>query len=273
MYGAQGLKALFEELKYKKQTQRTYTHHILFLQRNLGELDKLSYDTIYNYFLGIKDKLSPNMRSSALKSLRMLYVAQGNELYKELTCKNFGIPVNHNSLQVMSKQELEATIEQKKPEDYSDPVEVRDYTLLMILARTGAKLGETIDLKFRDFYFNSERPYVQVTNNFGISRKIDLSKDLSDYAPRALETLKESSIKSGIMNPEYIFTSSDKHCKISESVMWHMLNDRFGVTSHVIRNLVLSEMQSEKTDPKIISRRLGIVKKRASRKYEFVYPA
>jgi integrase len=263
----QELIEIFEKAKYSLKTVRTYAQQLLYLQDLLGDLDKVNLSDIKNMISnlrGVKPIRSIKLSVSALKTF---YNLTKDPLAKEINLERLGIFVNEIKKEYVSPERLEEIIIKERP-DYGNSLEVRDYTAFLTFANTGAKLNEVCKLKFDDYHINAERPFIKIGGGQKNQRDIPIDNFFLVYLHCVFPFWNEALAQHGIEKPEFVFTSMYSKEPVHSRMMEKIII-KYGVTAREIRNSFLAKLQRNKTNPKIISRLMGISEYNAIRPYRF----
>jgi len=115
-----------------------------------------------------------------------------------------------NSINPLSSEELKLFLDKVK-EHYSD-----HFTMILLLARTGMRIGEALAIKWGDIDFNSR--FIQVERSIvrgeistpknGKSRRVDMSRQLADALKDHELESKKKGLALGLGEiPEFVFTN------------------------------------------------------------------
>ena len=274
MRTAEQISKLFKDAGvYKIKTIKTYTPMVRLWQKHVGDPDTFSLDTV-NDSISLLTRIYPQTTvKMALYALKSYCLETNNELGNELTAARFHVMDNvRDSREYVSKERLENILTDNVLKDVSDPLNLRNYLLLLTFARTGAKLEEVRNIRFEDVHMNDIEtgPYICINAKTPESRIVPLKKDIVIY--HLAFNSWHNILRNNEINSEFVFTSMKRHERMHPRAIYTIIKENYDVTPSHIRNTFFAESKEENTDSRTIARIMGIDAWSAEQNYNLIDP-
>jgi len=203
------------ERKFSKNTIRSYQKslELLFdyvkLQKNVS-LSKITFDMIDRHMLSAfldylenERNCSPATRNHRLHSIRAFYAyAAENDIaaivhYEEILKVN-AAKVAEKLVEHMSPDAVKAILAEA---DTSTHKGLRDMFLMLFLYKTGARIGEALDVQLRDIQFG-KHPRVMLTGKGSKKRSIPLRENTVEHLKKYIQMFHSDE---GIYSEAHLF--------------------------------------------------------------------